>query len=192
MKFIASILVVLIATLSLQGCSTTTKALGGLAASSAQTILSPYSFQVDGEAKGELGVNSQFLAIDAHVSVEATYRAPVVLGAPSEVVWRKSFERGEGQRAYEIRFGIVEGAKFIQVFSVPWEAARAAMPWLSPATGPVSDGPPAAVTPKIIVEEPPAEPVAVLPHVDGLSLQHAERFVPQHADRFRPPEVSTA
>ena len=177
---IAALLLALLTTLS--SCSVTGgdgvgRSIAAATASSAQLMLRPYSFHFEGEVRGECGVNSTYFALDAHVSVEATYRAPTMLGGVGEVVWRKTFERGEGQRAYKVVFGIVEGAKFVQVFSVPWAEARLSMPWLSPATtAPLGDGP-EAVTPKIIVEEAPAEPVALLQHSDT---------------RLRPPEASTA
>jgi len=105
---------------------------GRLAMRTAQAVLEPYSFYVEGTATGVLGVNARYLAIDAEVKVKAQYRGPEgdVIGAPIVVRWEKEIERGAGKRAYRADFGM--SGKFITVTPVPWGEARLSMPWLPP------------------------------------------------------------
>jgi hypothetical protein len=119
----------LLLALLLAGCETTR-----VAVNVAQVALEPYSFYVKGTAEGVLGVNARYLAVDAKVDVVIQYRAPEndVLGAPPVVRWEKTFQRGEGKRAYEVVFGA--DGKFVQVKPATWAAARLSMPWL-PAPG---------------------------------------------------------
>jgi hypothetical protein len=117
--------------LAASGCTT-----GALLARTAQTVLEPYSFYVEGHANGMLGVNSRYIAIDAEVSVKMQYRGPEgdVLGAPIVVRWEQEVARGPGRRAYAAVFGL--NGKFVEVRPVSWEEARQSMPWLPAETIP--------------------------------------------------------
>ena len=99
----------------------------------AQFAMEPFSFHATGELKGEVAFNSSYLAVDAAVDIVAEYHAPTVLGAPPEVVWRKEFRRGSGQRAYQVVFSGQQGDAFIRIVPVPWAIARVSMPYLPPA-----------------------------------------------------------
>lgn len=102
----------------------------------AQSVLSPYSFHVAGIAEGEIGVNSEYAAVDARVDVVLTYRGPAgdVPGAPVVVRWEKTVRRDAGQRAYRVVFGA--DGKFVTVVRSTWTEARASMPWLAPERTP--------------------------------------------------------
>ena len=97
----------------------------------AQEALRPFSFSIVGSASGEVSFNSRYLAVNAEVDVEVVYRAPLILGGPPVVVWRRTFERGSGQRAYEVVFSSEEGKRFLTIRSVPWSAARTDLRHLS-------------------------------------------------------------
>lgn len=106
----------------------------------AKQALTPYSFHFTGEAKGELAVNARYAAVDAEVDIMVTYRAPVVLGGPSVVVWARKIERSSGQRAYRVDFGNRESTTgedqdFVRIVPVSWAEARISMPWLSEPKG---------------------------------------------------------
>jgi hypothetical protein len=109
--------------LAVVGCSA-----ARLSATIAQTVLAPYSFVVRGEARGVLGTNARFLALDADVDVVAEYYAPSRPGGPAVLQWRGEFQRGRGKRAYRVVLG-ADGA-FVSVIAATWEEARQAMPFL--------------------------------------------------------------
>ena len=111
----------------LASCASTS---GAFAVSVAQAVLEPYSFTVNGEARGGMWVNSKFLAIDAEVELVAEYRGTNPETGQVEVLWRRSFRRGEGQRAYKALFGV--NGKFISVVPATWAEARASMPHMPP------------------------------------------------------------
>lgn len=118
----------------------------------AQAAMEPFSFHAVGELKGEVAFNSSYLAVDASVDIVAEYHAPIALGAPPQIVWRKEFKRGSGQRAYQVVFGGEEGDSFIRIVPVSWEAARASMPYLPPTRGPEAPLPDEPSPPIRVVE----------------------------------------
>ena len=89
---------------------------------SAQGAMEPYSLAIEGYANGLVAANARFIAVDAQVTLTVTFRRR------DTVLWSQTFERGSGQRAYQIVFD--ENDEFVQMRPVSWEVAQASLTWL--------------------------------------------------------------
>ncbi len=111
------------------GCQAT-----AVAGSLAQATLDPYVISVHGAADGHVWVNARVLAIDAGVSAELF----IYDSRDMRELFKKTFEKEVGQRAYELVFRPDAGGEgeppAVEVISIPWERAREVIPQLPPTT----------------------------------------------------------
>lgn len=133
MKMRSSVLIVAaaLASVLLSGCAGS-RATTSLVLTTAQHTLANYSVEARGDVDGLLAANARWIAVDAEVDVALRFRGPRILGGPADVLWERTFEKGVGQRAYEIVFSGDPGQKWVQLVPVPWSRVWSEFPFLPP------------------------------------------------------------
>lgn len=126
------ILVTGLAAVALTACNGTLGDVRGVSLTVAQQALRDYSFDLEGDARGKMRVNSSVIAVDAVVDLRVTYRGPEYPGEAPKVLWERRLQRGAGKRAYRVRF-IGSTNEWATIEEINWEEAQRVFPDLPDA-----------------------------------------------------------